>query len=229
MNKIITANYISDEGMQNSIDTVQLPKKCPCCEIAYGNEPLITYKRQRPGYDEHYYLYSIYFCPHCGHCFFVKALSHRGTHDGAVIITQYPSIETCTKFSDGISRLSPQFVDIYHQAESAENHNLSEICGLGYRKSLEFLIKDYLIMLFPEKAGEIQNKNLGKCINDHVENSRIKSLAKASAWLGNDETHYIRKHPDYNLSDLKTFINATVAFIDSELAFLEAEKLLSTQ
>jgi hypothetical protein len=52
-------------------------------------------------------------------------------------------------------------------------------------------------------------------------------LASASAWLGNDETHYSRKHDEYNFSDLKTFLDAFVTFIDSELAVAEAQKLLS--
>ena len=146
----------------------------------------------------------------------------------AEIVEQYPIPEEKTFFSKGITEISPQFVTIYQQAESAENHSLSEICGLGYRKALEFLIKDYCIFLHPDNEEAIQKKFLSNCIKDYIDNPRIKALAEASAWLGNDETHYIRKHPAYSISDLKVFINATVAFIDSELAVIEAEKLLST-
>ena len=50
--------------------------------------------------------------------------------------------------SDIISELSPNFCEIYNQAYIAEQTNLMQICGTGYRKSLEFLIKDYLISTF---------------------------------------------------------------------------------
>lgn len=67
---------------------------------------------------------------------------------------------------------------------------------------------------------------LGKCITDYIDNEKIKTLAKASAWLGNDETHYVRKHQNYNVQDLKRFIKATVAYIEYELSFTEAFDLL---
>ena len=112
--------------------------------------------------------------------------------------------------------------------ESAENMGLSEICGLGYRKALEFLIKDYGILFHPDDEEKIKNMALSPCINTYIDNPRIKTLATASAWIGNDETHYVRKHEDYNLEHLKIFISATVSFINSELSYLKAEQLLNT-
>ena len=50
------------------------------------------------------------------------------------------------KFQKEIEELSPDFVKIYGEAEFAEQENLGEICGVGYRKGLEFVIKDYLII-----------------------------------------------------------------------------------
>ena len=56
---------------------------------------------------------------------------------------------------------------------------------------------------------------------------RLVTLAKASVWLGNDETHYVKKHPDYTLNNMKAFINAFITFIDSDLAYEAAYKLVS--
>ena len=39
--------------------------------------------------------------------------------------------------------------------------------------------------------------------------------------------HNVQKHTEYTLDDLKSFINVTVAFIDSELTYTEAQKLIS--
>lgn len=97
---------------------------------------------------------------------------------------------------------------------------------MGYRKALEFLIKDYAIKLNPDKSEKIKNISLSNCINDFINNERIKKLAKASAWLGNDETHYCRKHDEYDLKSLKSFLNATESFINSEMEAIKAEELL---
>jgi len=127
-----------------------------------------------------------------------------------------------TKFNENITRISSGFVKIYGEAEFSEQENLKEICGVGYRKALEFLIKDYLINKFPDK-GEIKDKPLGKCINEMIDNSRIKEISKRATWLGNDETHYFRRWGDKDLEDLKKLIDITVHFISMEV---EADRYL---
>ncbi len=119
------------------------------------------------------------------------------------------------------------FVKIYNQAEISENSGCLEICGLGYRKALEFLVKDYAIKFNPDDEESIKKQMLSPCINHYIDNPRIKTLATASAWIGNDETHYIRKHDDYDLHHLKTFIAALVSHIDSEFSYLKAVNLLN--
>ena len=119
-------------------------------------------------------------------------------------------------FSEDITTISSAFVTIYNQAYSAEQQNLTEICGVGYRKALEFLIKDYAILKYPDHTDKIEKKLLGVCINDYVDDSRIKTVAKRAAWLGNDETHYIRKWEGKNLQDLKKLIELTVHWIEME-------------
>jgi len=127
------------------------------------------------------------------------------------------------KFNEEINEISPQFVKIYGEAEFAEQENLNEICGVGYRKALEFLIKDYLIKKFLDKEEEIKKKFLGKCIKELIDNSRIKEIARRATWLGNDETHYFRKWESKDLEDLKKLIQITVHFISMEL---EADKYM---
>jgi len=121
------------------------------------------------------------------------------------------------KFQEEISKLSQNFVKIYGESEFAEQENLTEICGVGYRKALEFLIKDYLTGKFPGQEEEIKNKSLGRCISEMVEDTRIKEIAKRATWLGNDETHYLKKWGDKDLEDLKKLIEITVHFISMEI------------
>jgi len=108
-----------------------------------------------------------------------------------VLNDMQPSIIEDRKFSDEITSLSPSFVEIYNQAKTADEIGLDEICGPGYRKSLEFLIKDYLIST-GHSDEEIKSKLLGACLN-MIQDNRIKTCAERATWLGNDETHYVRK------------------------------------
>lgn len=57
---------------------------------------------------------------------------------------------------------------------------------------------------------------LGNCIKSYVDDSRIKTVAQRAVWLGNDETHYIRKWEGKNLNDLKKLIELTVHWIEME-------------
>lgn len=207
-----------------------LPSQCPHCSVAYSNEPLEAYYVKSPKRNDAISVYALYFCPHCERFFSVDyyVLTHAQIAPQAIIKFIYPTPTSVSDFSNNLSELSPNFVEIYHQSESAENYGLSEICGMGYRKALEFLVKDYAIKFHPDKSDAIKTTLLANCIDNYVDSTRIKTLAKASAWLGNDETHYTRKHEDYTLEHLKLFIAATVSFIDSELSYIEAEKLLST-
>ncbi len=91
------------------------------------------------------------------------------------------------------------------------------VAGPGYRKALEFLIKDYLCLAQPEDAEKIKKAQLGPCIADYVTNENVKAMAARAVWLGNDETHYTRKWEDKDLEDLKKLIQLTVHWIEMEL------------
>lgn len=131
-------------------------------------------------------------------------------------------------FSETIISVSPFFIEIYNQAFYAEQVSLNQICGVGYRKALEFLIKDYLLSNISEEEVDrreyIKNKFLGKCISEDVTNEKIKAVAQRAVWLGNDETHYVRKWSEKDVSHLKILIELTVRWIESEI---ETRQLLN--
>lgn len=211
-----------------------IPTQCPNCKIALSDPPVISF------YWEHsrkkaLTLYSIYFCPHCEEAFFVDGPISSGLHSfsnyaehQSFISHIYPSGRFLTSFSDEISSLSNSFVELYHQSETAESEGLLGICGMGYRKSLEFLIKDYAIYKHHDQCAAVESSSLSQCIATYIADERIKSLAKAAAWLGNDESHYVKKHSSYDLKDLKAFIAATVSFIQYDLSYQSALDLLSS-
>jgi len=152
----------------------------------------------------------------------------------------YPVNIIVPPLDQGISNISPTFSKIYKQSYIAEEHNLDEIAGAGYRKSLEFLIKDYCIYKInngelklndsPDSNSEnnkkdnldedikkIKNMFLGNVINEYIEDANIKQCAEKAAWLGNDESHYVRKWEQHDIKDLKTLIELTVNWIKNEL------------
>lgn len=129
----------------------------------------------------------------------------------------YPSPPLHPPVEDGIEDVSPAFINIYSQAVMAESLNLDELNGIGYRKAIEFLIKDYLCSKYPDKADEIKGKFLSRCIKDHVDDPKIKDCAEMAVWLGNDETHYVRKWKDRDMDDLKMLMQLTLYWISSEL------------
>lgn len=213
-----------------SIDT---PSKCPHCGVAVSPQFLSSYfvelkkvKNDLPTYR----IFVTFLCNNCIKAFnseykFQNLLCYSNT-TSATLTATYPVYHSSITHREEIKKLSPKYVQIYNESHFAEEANLKEICGMGYRKALEFLIKDYAIKLNPDDEEKIKNCTLANCINSYISTERIKALAKASAWLGNDETHYCRKHADYDLNSLKAFINATESFINSEMEAIKAEELL---
>ncbi len=120
------------------------------------------------------------------------------------------------KFSDPVNLISPKFVSIYNQAQTAEDDGLDEIAGPGFGKALEFLVKDYLIKKLPKEVEEIKKLTLHDCIEVKVDNPKIKKLSAKAKLIRNDEMHYERKYVDQDLKDLKNLINATCSWIDLE-------------
>lgn len=120
------------------------------------------------------------------------------------------------KFSDAIKNISDNFCKIYNHAFTAEQHSLTEISGVGYRKALEFLVKDYIIAQYPNKEEIIKKTDISKCIKDYIESKMIKEIAERAVWLGNDETHYLRKWLEKDVNDLKKLINMVVNLFEME-------------
>ncbi|EOS8006309.1 DUF4145 domain-containing protein, partial [Enterococcus hirae] len=118
---------------------------------------------------------------------------------------------------ENIEKVSPTFVSIYTQATKAASEKLDQIAGVGYRKSLEFLIKDYAILNNPEDKEKIEKMPLGTVIEKYLTDfPKLQKLAKAATWLGNDETHYVRKHTNKDIRDMIAFIKSASQFIAAD-------------
>ena len=116
-----------------------------------------------------------------------------------------------------VANISPDFVRVREQVEAAETNGLDQLVGIGLRKALEFLIKDFAISEHKEKAEEIKKQWLAKCIELYIPDEQVKQCAKRATWLGNDQAHYIKKWGDKDVKDLKTLVTLTVNWIHNHI------------
>lgn len=210
--------YYSDGMYSREIERKSV--KCPFCGVINIPEYLSPKNVERSDFLN---VFTQCTNPTCRNMFITQfsTVGVRKPVFTKILPTALPEKRT---FSNIISELSPNFCEIYNQAYIAEQTNLMQICGTGYRKSLEFLIKDYLISTLPEDQHEaIKNKFLNNCIRDNISNINIKTVASRAVWLGNDETHYTRKWEDKDINDLKSIIELTLHWIESEI---RTQKLL---
>lgn len=61
-----------------------------------------------------------------------------------------PTVPDYDRFSDKIINLSATFVQTYEQAQCAEANGLNQICGIGYRKALEYLVRIIYVIKHPQ-------------------------------------------------------------------------------
>ncbi|ATC88972.1 DUF4145 domain-containing protein [Pseudoalteromonas arctica] len=129
----------------------------------------------------------------------------------------FPKAFKAPDITKEITDISQSFRKIFIQASEAESKQLDELAGIGYRKALEYLIKDYCISIKPDKEEDIKSNQLSRVINNYVTDENLKSCANRAVWLGNDETHYIRKWENHDLKDLKILIQLTCTWIQSSI------------
>lgn len=215
---------------------VPLPSECPCCGrtmahdlipvMSINNIDFISDDDEDTCEKDTCEVVSVYRCTSCNHLFAIWSHHRKLIHDGysCEILTQFPYNAKVTVFSEDIRDLSSEFVKIYNQAKIAEYHGLNEICGMGYRRSVEFLVDAYI----RHKNPDIDINTalpLAQKIHDYISDERIKTLAKKAVWLGNDATHIEKKHPDRDVSDMKKFIKYMVTLIDADFAFEDAASI----
>lgn len=112
------------------------------------------------------------------------------------------------KFSDELKEISADYCSICNEAHKAELMGYSQVCGPGYRKALEFLVKDFVSRgKNEEEKKEIEDLPLASCIKKYVDDARLKAVAERAVWLGNDETHYVRKWEDKDLNASRQEVN----------------------
>ncbi len=219
--------FLDENNHENAVVIDAVPDTCPVC--SHGIKPIFVtaygYK-QGWSYESQYYVQTVFRCPidTCQRLFLsiykgVRQAGYHGTSDyvfykGSGFI---PRDIKFPEFDEAVERMSPRFIDIYCQTSLAEDGGLKELIGAGYRKSLEVLIKDYLILIKPDISDEIKSRTLGFTIFNYIDNENIKNMAGLAKDIGNDETHYVKKMEELSVEDLKKLIKLTTHWIVTEL------------
>ncbi|UAL53502.1 hypothetical protein [Metabacillus dongyingensis] len=200
---------VTNDNREYTTNIRRFPDYCPICN-----------KIQEPKLVDAYLISSnflelIFKCTNrdCNQLFLSKSYDNGY---GFTISDSFPKTAIKIKFDEVIENLSPLFVEIYNQANSAEALDLKHVAGMGYRKSLEFLVKDYLINFKNHDEETIKKTFLGACIKNFLSDN-VKQVAERATWLGNDETHYHRIWENKDIEDLKKLIQLTNYHISSEI------------
>jgi hypothetical protein len=219
-------------GQNPGVTLDDFPRTCPICHHAV--DAVFIHARSARDWPVMEFD-AVFQCTErkdCGRLFIGR---YRTDAAGATAFTLYASVPAYPQladFSAEIKEVSPTFVTIFNQAVAAEAAELDQLTGIGLRKALEFLVKDFAINQNAGKGAEavekIKGMWLGNVIDTHIADASVKAAAaaKRAAWLGNDETHYVRVWEDQDISDLKTLIRLTVNAVENVLLLKRYEKAM---
>lgn len=217
--KLTTINHIE----------YKVPKICPICHMPQNPEILET-KTSADILEVQVETILLARCTNCNK-YYLLPYTVIGRNENLIYETKYspykPTLNIDLNFPEEIYNISERFVEIYKQSLTSEKLDLNELSGMGFRKSVEFLIKDYLIKINPDQKDKISSMHLGNAINK-IDNENIRSLAKTSNMLANDQVHYTVKYSDKDINDLKSFIKALIYYISMEMTLNKSNEFLES-
>lgn len=137
---------------------------------------------------------------------------------------KYPSAAYANlEIPEVIETMTPRFGKIYNEALHVKHLGLNEIAGPGLRKALEILLIDYSKHTNKLNAEEMKKLTLSEAIKKLDFNPQLQKIADRCAWLGNDQTHYDKKHPE---QDLDMFFKVADLLYKAILQELETEQAI---
>ncbi len=210
---------------------LEIPVFCPICGFSHNASFLKNFfYRKKEGIS----IAAFFTCPNCLSTYCVNYLIPQNSvryidnpsiFKSAHLKSIIPNEQQAKSFPfDDVVLISNRANEVFKQSQKAELSGLDEISGMGYRKCLEILIKDYLIHLNKEDEETIKRRTLNASI-DKLNDENLEVLATRCSWLGNDEAHYIRKHSELDIENLKELLDGVVTFIHLKLLLEKAAKI----
>lgn len=197
-----------------------IPDLCPNCGVA--NNPTSTLKapiNNNMGFFEH-------FCTSCSQSHFsIQKIFPIDGGETPKLLCLYPNGEEKRQFHKLIEELSPRFVNVYYQAQMAEQNEAYTIAGMGYRAALEILIKDYALNSLHDDKNKISSMSLNDCIahyfkGENKENIALFNSADVVRIFGNDFAHW--EYPEgfseqESINYIKSYLDIFISMIKTKL------------
>jgi hypothetical protein len=115
--------------------TVEVPDQCPLCHLFGDTEVVVAHIVK--GVEGVQVVFR-YACTQCRRLF----IGTYGPPGSSKLLGLAPAEPDPRGFPDSIAAISPTFVSVYREAAIAQHLNLMPVAGPGFRKALEFLVKD---------------------------------------------------------------------------------------
>ena len=208
------------------------PERCPYCDYAVD-------KKDESGYctffdPENGVVLLRFTCPRrdCDKKFAVLYRVGQCSYDSRKMVSWWKGEIVCfvpalmsprKRIPPVILEHIPAFKEALRQAEAVEALDYSHAVGPTYRRALEILLYEYILLASPERKEELESaKTLGECINRLIESEVIQNLSTVCAWAGNGLTHVRPDESGLGLSDLKDLLEAIMFFIAQHLTARDA-------
>lgn len=221
--KSLELHFKDSNDHDNAVIIDKYPDQCPVCE--HGIEAKFIDAFGKTDIDRNgHYIQTIFQCPRLD-CQTIFIAYYTSANFSPRNYSEFVFLRRCyiptyfeeEKFDEEIEKLSPSFIKIFSQAKIADEVGLDLISGAGYRKALEFLLKDYLITIKPSDKDEVTVHTIGWLIANKICSEKIKISAGLAKDIGNDEVHYQRKIEELSLEDLKKLVRLTTHWISDEI------------
>ena len=184
--------------------------------------------------QQNFNLISIYQCPSCHKGFVVMHhIERQETPMCGYVFAEnsqsvYPSAIPGLQIDECINKVSPRFYEIYSQCLQAKSSGLNELYGMGFRKALEHLVKDYAIFKNPAEQKIIESISLHQCIERYFNDSDAKNALLACKILGNNETHYVNDNDKNDVYLFENLIEDTIYYIHREFRNVRATQIIDS-
>lgn len=192
---------------------MEKPNKCPVCGKDYLAD---TVKLIRDEYQS--LCLSIERCQFCHYPIYY--ISDKNCNS---LYSQFPTAPNIN-ISEEIQELSPQFYQCYSDALKALSYTLESVVGAGLRKSLEYLVTDYLIKIQAEQ--NIGKLKLWEKIERLDKSLYVTACANIARLIGNDYTH-IENLNGAEIQELIDNIELTAELMTTRLKAIKAEQRLN--
>lgn len=183
---------------------IQIPKTCPNCGI--GNNPTNNFI-SRLGTEKGYIFAMHHLCLSCKK-YHMTQQEYNGEEETQMLLV-YPNKVVCDIDQVFIDH-TPNFVEVYSEAIKAEKDNLNNIAGMGFRLSIECLIKDYALDFSLDSEENIAKLNFNNSIDKFMKDDELlRNSVHVVRKIGNDYSHW-KKEFDLPIITLKAYVEIVI-------------------